>query len=76
MSEWCYAIKQDRVRFFRGEDTRSGAAAGLNKALPLLWQLVDEAKSHSTLGIFLRMPEWIRAQAPRGVAHHESCSPP
>ena len=40
--------------------------AGLDKALPLLWTLVDEAGSHGTLGLFLRMAEWLRAQSPRG----------
>jgi hypothetical protein len=32
----------------------------LDKALPLLWALVDEARSHGTLGLFLRMAEWIK----------------
>jgi hypothetical protein len=58
------------------EAFRSRAAAGLDKALPLLWALVDEARSHGTLGLFLRMAEWIRAQSPRGGAYHESYSPP
>jgi len=48
------------------------AAAGMDEALPLLWTLVDEAGSHGTLGLFLRMAEWIRAQSPREGAHHES----
>ena len=30
--------------------------------MPLLWTLVDEAGSHGTLGLFLRMVEWIRTQ--------------
>ena len=52
------------------------AAAGLDEALSLLWSLVDEARPHGTLGLFLRMAEWLRAKSPRGGAHHESCSPP
>jgi hypothetical protein len=31
----------------------------LDKALSLLWPLIDEAGSHGTLGLFLRMAEWI-----------------
>ena len=27
--------------------------------MPLLWALVDEARSLGTLGLFLRMAEWI-----------------
>ena len=46
--------------------------AGLDEALPQLWKLVDEAGSHGTLGLFLRMAEWIRAQSPRGEAHYNS----
>ena len=61
---------------FWREAPRSQAAAGLDEALPLLWTLADEAGSHGTLGLFLRMAEWVRAQSPRGGAHHESCSPP
>jgi hypothetical protein len=48
----------------------------MDEALPLLWSLADEAGTYGTLGVFLRMAEWIRAQSPRGGAHHESCSPP
>jgi hypothetical protein len=29
----------------------------------MLWTLVEEARSHGTLGLFLRMVEWIRAQS-------------
>jgi len=46
-------------------------AAGLDEALSLLWMLADEAGSPGTLGLFLRMAEWLRAQSPRGGAHHE-----
>ena len=58
------------------EAPRSQAAAGLDEALSLLWTLADEAGPHGTLGLFLRMAERVRAQSPRGGAHHESCSPP
>jgi hypothetical protein len=59
----------------RRKARESRAVAGLDEALPLLWTLVDEARSHGTLGLFLRMAKWIGAQSPRGGAHHESCSP-
>ena len=36
-------------------------AAGLDEALPLLWALLDEARSHGTVGLFMRMAEWINA---------------
>ena len=61
---------------FWREAPRSQAVAGLDETLPLLWPLADEAVSHGTLGLFLRMAEWVRAQSPRGGAHYESCSPP
>ncbi len=35
------------------------AAADLDKTLPLLWPLVDEAGSHDILGMFLQMAERI-----------------
>jgi hypothetical protein len=40
-------------------------AAGLDEALPLLWALLDEARSHGTLGLFMRMAEWIKAHSHR-----------
>jgi len=51
-------------------------AADMDEALSQLWTLADEARSHSTLGLFLWMAKRIRAQSPRGGAHHESCNPP
>ena len=59
-----------------GEVSWAQTAAGLDEALSQLWTLADEARSHGTLGLFLWMAKWIRAQSPRGGAHHESCSPP
>ena len=49
-----------RETFWR-EASRWQAAAGLDETLPLLWTLADKARSHATLGLFLRMAEWVRA---------------
>ncbi len=73
--EWCYAIGKT-CHAFQQEVIRSKTAECLDEALSLLWTLVDEAGPRSTLGLFLWMAEWIRAQSPRGGAYHESCSPP
>ena len=47
-----------------GEVSWVQTEAGLDEALSQLWTLADEAGSHGTLGLFLRMAEWIRAQSP------------
>ena len=39
--------------------------AGLDKALPLLWTLVDEARSYGSVGLLLRLAERIVAESPR-----------
>lgn len=42
-----------------GSQTKGSGRPG--QALSLLWSLVDEARPHGTLGLFLRMAEWLRA---------------
>ena len=61
---------------FQGEVSRPRTAARLDEALPLLRTVVDKAGSHGTLGLFLRMAEWVKVKSQKGGAHHESCSPP
>jgi len=48
----------------------------MDEALPLLRTVVDKTGPHGTLGLFLRMAEWVKVQSQKGGAHHESCSPP
>jgi hypothetical protein len=59
-----------------GAGSWAQTAADMDEALSQLWTLADEAGAHGTLGLFLWMAKRIRAQSPRGGAHHESCSPP
>jgi len=44
--------------------------------LSLLRTVVDKAGSHGTLGLFLRMAEWVKVDSQKGGTHYESCSPP
>jgi Tfp pilus assembly protein PilN len=48
------------------------APTGLDEALSLLWTLVDEAGACSTVGLFVRMVEWIahRHREERHIMNH------
>ena len=48
------------------------APTGLDEALSLLWTLVDEARACSTMGLFVRMVEWIahRHREERHIMNH------
>jgi hypothetical protein len=58
VSEWCYAIgKIVPCIPAGGYQVRAAEEEGLDKALHLLWTLVDEAGSRCTLDLFMRMAE-------------------
>ncbi|HSL03168.1 MAG TPA: hypothetical protein VK901_06475 [Nitrospiraceae bacterium] len=42
-------------------------AAVLDETLSLLWKLVEEAGPDGTLGLFLRMAEWISTESVSGL---------
>jgi hypothetical protein len=48
-----------RSEIFQEEVSSPRTAARLDEALSLLRTVVDEAGSYGTLGLFLRMAEWV-----------------
>jgi hypothetical protein len=71
VAEWCDVIGQIVSDILAGDPQVADSGRPGRGIVPVVDALVDEAGSHGTLGLFLRMAERISAQSPRGGAHHE-----